>query len=40
MPLPLNLALLFSSVVFIVWYFIFYPARLSAIAQEPKEVHA
>ena len=40
MPLPLNLALLFSSVVFIVWYFIIYPARLSASAQEPKEVHA
>jgi uncharacterized membrane protein SpoIIM required for sporulation len=40
MPLPLNLALLFSSVVFIAWYFIIYPARLSASAQEPKEVHA
>lgn len=40
MPLPLNLFLLLSSAVFIVWYFIIYPSRLTQASKQTKEANA
>lgn len=40
MPLPLNLFLLLSSALFIVWYFIIYPSRLTQASKQTKEANA
>lgn len=40
MPLPLNLFLLLSSALFIVWYFIIYPSRLTQASKQMKEANA